>query len=76
MPRALMAGVTVTVGSHLTDYLLEATDWDIFGLAGWRSPFANILHHSQIINSGQRIKLIYGDLNEYDRFRSSVATTQ
>ncbi|MEC7292904.1 MAG: hypothetical protein VXV73_05335, partial [Actinomycetota bacterium] len=26
------------VGSHLTDFLIENTDWDIVGMARWRSP--------------------------------------
>jgi GDP-mannose 4,6-dehydratase len=72
MPRALITGVTGMVGSHLTDYLLEATDWDIFGLARWRSPLDNILHLSPIINSEQRLELIYGDLNDDDSLRSAI----
>ena len=30
--RALITGITGMVGSHLLDYLLEHTDWDIFGM--------------------------------------------
>ena len=64
-PRALITGVTGMVGSHLLDYLLANTDWEIWGLARWRSPMENISGHFQHINSNfSRIKLIYGDLND------------
>ena len=29
--RALITGITGMVGSHLSDYLLANTDWDIYG---------------------------------------------
>ena len=36
---ALITGITGMVGSHLADYLLSNTDWEIIGLCRWRSPF-------------------------------------
>lgn len=42
--RAFVTGLTGMVGSHLADYILERTDWRIYGLARWRSPFDNIAH--------------------------------
>lgn len=62
--RALITGITGMVGSHLLDYLIDNTDWEIFGLVRWRSPFNNISHHIEKINKGERIKLIYGDLRD------------
>ena len=50
------------VGSHMADFLLKETDWEIHGLIRWRSPLENIAHLSKHINSGERIKLLYGDL--------------
>jgi len=44
MGRALITGITGTVGSHLADYLLAHTDWEIYGLCCWRSPLDNIEH--------------------------------
>ncbi len=38
------------VGSHLADFLLAETDWDIVGLARWRSPLDNIEQHLDGIN--------------------------
>lgn len=52
------------VGSHLLDYLYANTDWEIYGLLRWRSPLDNIRHHLDRINRGERIHLVYGDLND------------
>ncbi len=40
--RALITGITGMVGSHLAEYLLENTDWEIIGLLRWRSPLDNL----------------------------------
>ena len=61
--RALITGITGMVGSHLLDYLLEHTDWEIYGLLRWRSPLENIEHHLGRINAKDRVHLTYGDLN-------------
>ena len=53
------------VGSHLVDYLLEHTDWDIYGLCRWRSPLSNIAHLLDKIENGDRVFLEYGDINDY-----------
>lgn len=52
------------VGSHLADYLIENTDWDIVGLIRWRSPLDNIKNLIENINTKKRVKLLYGDLND------------
>jgi len=52
------------VGSHLADYLLENTDWDIYGLCRWRSPLDNISHLVDGINKNGRLRLVYGDLRD------------
>lgn len=62
--RALITGVTGMVGSHLVDFLLAHTDWDIIGMCRWRSPLDNIAHLLPKINKNERIKLIYGDLRD------------
>ncbi|MDR3423612.1 MAG: GDP-mannose 4,6-dehydratase [Alphaproteobacteria bacterium] len=63
--RALITGITGMVGSHLADYLLENTDWEIIGMCRWRSPLDNIEHHVARINAKDRIGLLYGDLRDY-----------
>ena len=52
------------VGSHLADYLIDNTDWNITGMTRWRSPLDNLKRHISSINNNQRIKLIYGDLRD------------
>jgi GDP-4-dehydro-6-deoxy-D-mannose reductase len=74
MTTALITGITGMVGSHLTDYLLAETDWDIVGLARWRSPLDNIEQHLDRINRGDRIRLVYGDLRDYVSIQQAVAS--
>jgi len=62
--NAFITGITGMVGSHLTDFLLENTDWKIFGLARWNDSFENIEHLSDEINKKGRVEIIYGDLND------------
>jgi GDPmannose 4,6-dehydratase len=50
--RALITGITGMVGSHLLDYLLKHTDWEIHGMLRWRSPLDNISGHLDDINAG------------------------
>ena len=63
-PRALITGITGMVGSHLTDYLLANTDWDLYGMLRWRSPLDNIEQLLPEVNRGGRVKLLYGDLRD------------
>lgn len=64
MKKALITGFTGMVGSHLADYLLANSDWDIYGLIRWRSPLDNIQHLISRINQKERIFTVYGDLND------------
>lgn len=64
MTTALITGITGMVGSHLADYLLANTDWDVYGMTRWRSPLDNIQHLLPIINNGGRVKLVQGDLRD------------
>jgi GDPmannose 4,6-dehydratase len=70
--RAFITGVTGMVGSHLTDYLLEHTDWEIYGLCRWRSPLDNIAHLLPRINAQDRVRLLYGDLRDYLSIHEAV----
>ena len=63
-PRVLITGITGMVGSHLADFLLEKTDWDIVGMCRWRSPMDNLEHLTHRINAGDRMFLQYGDLRD------------
>lgn len=62
--RALITGITGMVGSHLADYLLEKTVWDVYGMCRWRSPHNNIEHLLDRVNKKDRVFLKYGDLRD------------
>lgn len=63
--KCFITGFTGMVGSHLADFLLEETDWEIHGFCRWNDDMANISHLSERINNKDRIYLNYGDLNDY-----------
>jgi GDP-mannose 4,6-dehydratase len=73
---ALITGITGMVGSHLADYLLGETDWDLVGLARWRSPLDNISHLTEEINQRNRIRLVYGDLRDYLSIHEAVSDSK
>ena len=62
--KAFITGITGMVGSHLADYLVRETDWEVYGMYRWRSPLDNIRHLINDINSKNRIHLVYGDLRD------------
>lgn len=64
MTKALITGITGMVGSHMADYILENTDWDVIGMYRWRSPLDNISHLVPRVNGNDRISLVYGDLRD------------
>jgi len=64
MNNVLITGISGMVGSHLVDFLLENTDWNIYGLIRWGDPIDNISHLTDRINNKDRVELIYGDLND------------
>ncbi len=64
MIRALITGITGMVGSHLADFLLEHTDWDVYGVCRWRSPLDNVEHLLDRANRKDRLYFAYADLND------------
>lgn len=64
MKKALITGFTGMVGSHLSDYLLENTDWEVYGLLRWNDKTDNIEHLFGRINDKDRVFLEYGDIND------------
>lgn len=53
------------VGSHLADFLLGETDWDIYGMCRWRSPLDNVSHLLDRANREDRLRFLTGDLRDY-----------
>lgn len=74
MTKCLITGFTGFVGSHLVDYLLENTDWEIYGLIRWRSPLENIAHLLPRINNKDRVHLVYGELRDSDSINEAIRT--
>jgi len=71
--RALITGITGMVGSHLAEFLLDKTDWDVIGMCRWRSPLDNLANIAHRINSKDRVSLLYGDLRDTMSIQKVVA---
>ena len=74
MKKALITGITGMVGSHMIDFLLENTDWEVYGVLRWIEDLSNIQHHIEKINKKQRVHLIYGDLNDLPSLSRAINT--
>ena len=72
MKNAFITGFAGMVGSHLTDYLLENTDWNIYGFCRWNESLENIEHLSPLINKKDRVQIIYGDLNDLSSLMTAI----
>ena len=70
--NALITGITGMVGSHLVDYLIENTEWNIYGFIRWNDRLDNLEHHFDRINKKDRIFLINGDLNDLPSVQSAI----
>ena len=53
--KVLITGISGMVGSHLADYLIEFTDWEIHGMCRWRSPLDNVDHLLPLVNEKTRL---------------------
>ncbi len=73
MARALITGITGMVGSHLAEYLLEHTDWEVHGMCRWRSPLDNLRDLVPRINTRDRVFLRYADLRDSQGVEALVA---
>ncbi len=71
-PKALITGITGMVGSHLTDFLLKETDWEIYGMCRWRSPLDNVAHVLDRANRKDRLHFLCGDLRDYISLQNVV----
>lgn len=76
MTRALITGITGMVGSHLAEFLLTETDWEVRGLYRWRSPLQNIAGMVDRVNRGDRVFLHYGDLRDAHSMESCIVAAK
>lgn len=70
--KALITGITGMVGSHLADFLLANTDWDLYGMCRWRSPLDNVAHLLDRANKKDRLFFIDGDLCDIISLQSAI----
>ncbi len=70
--KAFITGITGMVGSHLADYLLANTDWEIHGLLRWRSPLDNVQNLVPLVNKKSRVFFHYGDLRDSQSIDTAV----
>lgn len=70
MARALITGISGFVGSHLAEYLLEHTDWDLYGLNRWDDPLDNL------VNIKDRVTLLEGDLTDAGSIDAVIQQSQ
>lgn len=64
MTTALITGITGFVGSHLAEFLLKNTDWDIVGMIRWQDSLDNLVNVVPRVNAGDRVRFEYGDLRD------------
>ena len=76
MKKAFITGITGMVGSHLADYLLEHTEWKVYGLVRWNDKMDNIEHLMERINNKDRIELVYGDINDLSSLLVTFSNTK
>lgn len=73
---AFITGITGMVGSHMLDFLMKNTKWEVHGLLRWRSSLNNISNHIKNINGNKRIKLFYGDLNDQSSLDHAIKNSK
>lgn len=76
MTRALITGASGFVGSHLAEYLLEHTDWELDLLIRWRSPLDNLRALVPLANKAERVRFLYADLTDERSTANAVAASQ
>lgn len=64
------------VGSHLADYLIDNSDFELHGMLRWRSPFDNMHQHADRINRRDRMFLHYADLRDGGSVRGVLRATR
>ncbi len=74
--RALITGVGGFVGSHLIEYLLENTDWDIWGFMKWTTSTDNLQSVIDRANREDRVHFLYGDLRDPWSVMDAVRTSR
>ena len=72
MTTALITGISGFVGSYLTEYLVDNTNWEIFGLLRWQDSLENMEKTVLLANTDKRVQFVYGDLRDMMSIRDAV----
>lgn len=73
MARALITGLGGFVASHLTEYLLANTDWEITGTMRWSEPLDNLRPST---DTNRPVEPVFGDLTDAGSMHSAVKATK
>lgn len=72
--KALITGVAGFVGSHLAEYLVKHTDWDVVGTLRHHEPVDNLEGLAHYINNEHRMRVV--DLDIEDAWRTRQVFTE
>lgn len=70
MTTALITGISGFVGSYLAEYLIDNTDWKIFGLLRWQDSLENM--EKTVPLDGDRVQFVYADLRDTVAVRNVI----
>ena len=70
--NALITGMAGMVGSHLADFLVENSDWNVIGFIRWNEDLSNLRQHFSSINKKDRVFLEFGDLNDQSSIQGVI----
>lgn len=74
LKKVIITGVTGQDGSYMADYLLENTDYDIYGMV--RRTSTNNYHNIKHLLDNPRFKLVTGDLTDSQSIDNIVREIQ
>lgn len=72
--RALVTGAAGFVGSYLMEYLVDNTDWDIYGMLRWQDSVENLEEIIPMANKAERVRFVYADLRDTLSIRDMIRT--
>jgi GDP-4-dehydro-6-deoxy-D-mannose reductase len=73
---AFITGISGMVGSHLAEYLIKQSNFNIVGMIRSRSSLKNISNLTKNINEKKRIELVYADLKDSVSITKAIKETK
>ena len=72
MTTTLITGISGFVGSYLVEYLIDNTDWEIFGMLRWQDSLENMDKTVPLANADGRVQFVYADLRDTVAIRNVI----